>query len=436
MKRPSGLAYLVLAAVALAPVGLRVLTWSGGRHQTVDEQMADAGRALFVHQWTPRDPLANGGDGLGPVYNAASCVACHQQGGVGGGGPVPRNVTTFTVRAGSGAGEAGQGVVHAFGINFQETLADIDPRLPRRERPTLAELSFVPPESCNALGLMLPRRGAIVMPRGIHVSQRNTPALFGTGLIDQIPASEIIANERWEQRPWGMASPTEERLPVGRALRLADGRIGRFGWKAQSASLGDFVRDACANELGLSNPGHPQPQPLGHPEYRSPGLDLTTEQCDQLTAFVGSLRRPEQRLPEDAKGCQGAAEGRKLFGTIGCADCHKPKVGDVDGIYSDLLLHNMGQELAGGGSYGQPPVPEPDGSPGDGPSPGEWRTPPLWGVADSGPYMHDGRAITLQDAIREHGGQGKRAADRFATLDPEKRYSLINFLQILKAPGR
>jgi CxxC motif-containing protein (DUF1111 family) len=444
MKRPSGLAYLVLAAVALAPVGLRIVTWAAGRHRPLDATLADAGRTLFNHEWTPHDPLANGGDGLGPVYNATSCVACHSQSGVGGAGPVRHNVTTFTVRLPSShrpladADDARQGVVHAHAVNarYQETLADIDRRLPPRERPTLAELDFVPPGHCGPLGLPVPRRGAILMPNGIHVSQRNTPALFGDGLIDQIPASAIIANERAQKLKWPAASFKNETLPRGRALRLADGRIGRFGWKAQSASLGDFVRDACANELGLSNPDHPQPQPLGHPEYKSPALDLTSEQCDQITAFVGSLPRPEERMPADQKMCQRIEFGRRLFATVGCADCHTPKVGPVDGIYSDLLLHNMGEQLAGGGSYGEPPLPEPDGSPGDGPSPGEWRTPPLWGVADSGPYMHDGRALTLQDAIRLHGGQGRSAAQRFAGLGGVDQYALISFLQTLKAPDR
>ena len=75
-----------------------------------------------------------------------------------------------------------------------------------------------------------------------------------------------------------MAPPDGEEVPVGRALRLASGGVGRFGWKAQTASLAEFVRAACANELGLGNPGHPQPRPLGQSVYQEPGLDLTAEQ--------------------------------------------------------------------------------------------------------------------------------------------------------------
>src|SRR5262249_1988689 len=140
--------------------------------------------------------------------------------------------------------------------------------------------------------------------------------------------------------------------------------------KAQMASLSDFVQAACANELGLGNPGQTQPKPIYRQAVTPPlGLDLTADQCNQLTAFCASLSRPSERLPEDVTPNQAAA-GKALFKSIGCADCHTPKLGAVDGIYSDLLLHAMGRDLVGGGSYGEPPVPLPDLPADDGPSPG------------------------------------------------------------------
>jgi CxxC motif-containing protein (DUF1111 family) len=267
------------------------------------------------------------------------------------------------------------------------------------------------------------------------VSQRNTPALFGAKLIDEIPERVIIAMERQEQVRWCLASATNEEVPVGRAFRLPDGRVGRFGWKAQSPSLSEFVQAACANELGLGNPGHPQPAPLSQPSYQSAMLDLTQEQCDQITAYVGSLPRPVERIPRDSTQDHWG-KGRTLFTSVGCADCHTPNLGSVDGIYSDLLLHRMGQDLQGGGSYNDPPRPPlPDEPPSpDGPHPGEWRTPPLWGVADSAPYLHDGRANTLEEAIGMHRGQGTRAATQFQQLNPEEHKELIDFLRSLRAP--
>src|SRR5262249_19675873 len=136
---------------------------------------------------------------------------------------------------------------------------------------------------------------------------------------------------------------------------------------------------------------------------------------------------------------------------IGCAGCHAPQGGDVVGIYSDLLLHDMGQELGDEGSYGdsaddgsdEPLVPRIAGQPGGKqPAPAaprganrrEWRTPPLWGVRDSGPYLHDGRAQTLEEAVALHGGQGAASAQKFMQLAPRERLQVEAFLKSLTAP--
>jgi len=414
--------YLLAMLVALAPPGVRLLLWQKSYSAIVDPEMAQAGEVLFKHDWKPKDPLSPDGDGLGPVFNATSCVACHNQAGPGGGGGLEHNVTTFTVRR---AGEpARQGVVHAFGVQSRETLQDVDPSFQLFSQPTTLE-QVVPLEGR--------RNHCLPFPRGVHLSQRNTPALFGVKLIDEIPERDILAGAKSQKLNWGLAPSDDETVPVGRALHLADGRIGRFGWKAQMASLSDFVQAACANELGLGNPGQAQPTPIYKgASARSVGLDLTAEQCDQLTAFCAALPRPVERLPKDVTAEQ-AVVGKSLFGKIGCAGCHTPKLGSVDGIYSDLLLHSMGPELVGGGSYGEPPIPLPD-LPDDGPSPSEWRTPPLWGVADSAPYLHDGRATTLEEAIQMHKGQGQRAATNYTALQPDERARLIAFLKTLRAP--
>jgi CxxC motif-containing protein (DUF1111 family) len=413
--------FLLIAALALAPAGFRMLTWRAPRPAEIDSDMARAGEVLFNHKWTVHDPLANGGDGLGPVFNANSCVACHNQAGVGGAGDLDHNVTAFIVED-KGQPKAREGVVHlqATSFEFREYLDQVHSALPHQPRLQLTQLVNIPGQHCS---VQQP-------PAGVHISQRNTPALFGAKLIDEIPERDIIAIERKERLKWGLAPSDNEVAPVGRAHRLADGRIGRFGWKAQTASLSDFVQAACANELGLSNPGHPQPTPLGKPSYKQVNMDLTLDQCNQLTAFVASLPRPK----EDTNA--SAHEGQKVFANIGCANCHTPELGSVDGIYSDLLLHRMGQTLQGGGSYGQPPPEDPNSRPHDGPLADEWRTPPLWGVADSAPYMHDGRANTLEEAIKFHGGQAASSAHQFAHLPAAERVELIGFLKSLKAPQK
>jgi CxxC motif-containing protein (DUF1111 family) len=420
MKQPHIGWFLLVASLALAPAGFRMLTWRAPRHADVDSDMARAGQVLFNHEWKAKDPLSNGGDGLGPVFNAKSCKACHNQGGIGGGGDLEHNVTAFIVQHKSDE-KAREGVVHLDAVKGQqkELLSDLHPDLPHSSRLDLTRLVNIPGQHCDV----------VRFPEGIHISQRNTPALFGAKLIDEIPDRDIIAIERKERLKWGLAPSDNESAPVGRSHRLADGRIGRFGWKAQTASLSDFVQNACANELGLSNPGHPQPTPLNKPNYQQVGLDLTLDQCNQITAFVASLPKPQK-----VNDGQSAHDGEKVFANIGCANCHVPDLGSVDGIYSDLLLHRMGQTLIGGGSYGQPPPEDPNSKPHDGPLADEWRTPPLWGVADSAPYMHDGRAKTLQEAIRFHAGQAATSAQRFAQLPVGEQMQLVSFLKSLRAP--
>jgi CxxC motif-containing protein (DUF1111 family) len=428
MKGTSWVWYLLAALLLVGPAGLRVLTWPRTRLQPIDPATAQAGQVLFHHEWTANDPLCNGGDGLGPVYNARSCVACHNQGGPGGGGGTEHNVTVFSIDPERPGERPRTGVVHAHAVKYPETLSQVHPGLPAISRPPLAQVVHKPNSSEPDLRLAL--------PHGVHLSQRNTPALFGANLLDAIPERDIIAGEKAQRLRWGLAPSDTESTPVGRAARLPNGRIGRFGWKAQTASLGEFVQAACANELGLGNPAQDQPAPLSKPGYQPDGLDLTDEQCSQLTTFIASLPRPGEKLPGDVRLHSEAEEGKRVFHSMGCAECHTPDLGGVPGVYSDLLLHRMGQILEGGGtSYGESvPAPEPEKPSPDGPLPDEWRTPPLWGVADSAPYLHDGRAVTLEEAIRLHAGQAALAAQRFSDSSPRKQRQLIAFLQTLRAP--
>lgn len=454
--------YFAFGILVLAPVGLRVLSWSQPQADDLDQAAVEAGRKLFIHEWKENDPLAraNGGDGLGPVYNANSCVACHKQGGLGGAGGLEHNVTNFIVastRNNMPHGVLRQGVVHtdAISAEFRETLTHVDHSLPAISRPTLA--SLLPPGALQRHGMHrkefmievnepapVPPQGPqqdmplvqhggrepLNIPPHVHLSQRNTPALFGARLIDEIPDRVIIAQERLERVRFGMAAPQSRDVPVGRALRHADGKVGKFGWKGQSASLLDFVQAACANELGLGNPAHAQPAPLGKPEFKAVGLDLTNKQCKDMRDFIASLPQPVERNRENPH----VAEGRRLFTEVGCANCHTPSLGSVDGIYSDLLLHRMGEDLQGQGSYHGGSTPSIPDSPGNGPLADEWRTPPLWGIADSGPYLHDGRAATLKQAIEMHGGQAQSSARRFGALSPVEQGRLITFLESLRAP--
>ena len=407
---------------------------------------AAMGRELFTREWVPDDPRSFGGDGLGPAYNESSCVACHNLGGPGGGGPTHRNVDllTATPLRGGPRGDAGglmpeaihpgfrdarSIVLHRFGTDpgyaswRQGLLEKDDPPVdrPSAEDEIQAIRRRAGASAARQNRLIAPGR-AVSDPRDgviLSLSQRNPPALFGVGLMEAIPESAIRAAADLKNPDWPLVH--------GRVSRLPGGRLGRFGWKAQVPSLRDFVLSACASELGLEVPDHHQarlPAASGAP---AKGLDLSAAQCDALVAFVAGLRGP---APDGTVAAPGVEAGRALFAGAGCANCHAPSLGPVEGIYSDLLLHDMGPDLADRGSYYGPVEAEAAG----GANGREWRTPPLWGLRDSAPYLHDGRAATLEEAVALHGGEGGLSARRFFELPPRKRLLIQAFLRSLAVP--
>jgi CxxC motif-containing protein (DUF1111 family) len=411
----------------------------------------ERGRALFTHAWTPRDPRSRAGDGLGPVFNATSCVACHDKGGPGGAGGTDRNIEIIT--AIDSFNPTGGGFFYAFAMDFGAGRFEYrigDPssasnRTPSRIDPALA--GAVHPGFRRASSLMLHRFGtdptyqswreSVPGNHGrvvVQTSERNPTPLFGLGRIDAIPDSVIEAAAKPK-----VSAGTRIK---GRIGRTEDGRVGRFGWKAQTATLAEFVHSAAANEVGLEVPGHHQGADPRLPGLEAPGLDLDQADCEALVAFVRALPAPVTLPPADAKGAAQVKGGESTFKAIGCAACHLPKLGDVAGLYSDLLLHDMSPRLADTGTYGvfvagaaDAPAPRNPGL--DGPATvGEWRTPPLWGLRDSAPYLHDGRASTVAEAIALHGGEGSASASRFAQLSPRRRQQLESFLMSLAAPGQ
>ena len=148
-------------------------------------------------------------------------------------------------------------------------------------------------------------------------------------------------------------------------------------------------------------------------------------------SYIRALPAPVVIDPDGPQGTQDMRDGRRLFDDVGCATCHAPSLGDVRGMYSDLLLHDLGQSLSDpGSSYG---IDGPDTP--LAPRPREWRTPPLWGYRDSGPYLHDGRAQDLEEAVALHEGQAQASARQFFALTPRERAQVEAFLKSLVAPS-
>ncbi|MGE0696243.1 MAG: di-heme oxidoredictase family protein [Pirellulales bacterium] len=403
---------------------------------------AQLGHILFVRQWDEHDRMSATGDGLGPMFNERSCAACHNQGGLGGSGSAEQNVellclvpTQSVTRIDRKLFVAQAGMVHpAFVVNDTTALPTI----------VLHRSSTDPVYAAwrqTLVGMLA--RGAAMKPKPSFVIrrfERRTPALFGAGLIDSIPPAVLHATAKRQAATAGVR---------GRVALATDGGVGKFGWRGQTASLEQFVLGACANELGIHVASASQARtPFGN--VAAPGDDLNERQCNALVAFVAALPAPVQRKLSSVHEQKAWHAGERLFASLGCAACHPARLGSVAGIYSDLLLHDMGVELSdpagtnvpGRSGFAQvfdatkyyggamdvfvavPPE-----------SQREWRTPPLWGLAVSGPYLHDGRARTLEQAILKHGGEAQAARNKYAALGREDRAKLWAFLYNLGVPA-
>ena len=351
-------------------------------------QLADfaAGRDDFQDPDTPES-------GLGPIFNNVSCVACHSLPAVGGASPT--NETRF------GRMVNGQfDPLTELGGSLLQDFA-IDP----------AYQEVIPPQA-NVIAL------------------RQTTPLFGLGLIEAIPDSVIVQNSA-RPKPDGVSG----RVAIVTDVASGEQRVGRFGWKAQQATLLAFSGDAYLNEVGITSRFFPHDNaPNGDTNLLALG-DLVADPEDEMDPasgkadidrFADFMRylAPPPQLPLTVS----ASAGQSLFGQIGCAVCHTPAmntgtnaVAALDRkpvrLYSDLLLHDMG-------SLG-------DGIAQAAAAPREMRTAPLWGLRASGPYLHDGRAATADEAIRGHDGEARVARDRYRWLSPTQKQQLLDFLNSL-----
>ena len=364
-------------------------------------------------------------NGLGPLYNNTSCGRCHGRDGRGlaliGVGASSQSLVRVSLR--DGDPEVPGGAVPVPGIGTQVQNHAVFGRDPEarvavewrdRERTYADGTRYTLREPM--LGLEQVDGTPIdVGGGGVMTSLRQPPAVFGLGLLEAISVATL---ESW-------ADPDDDDGDgiSGRINKVWDARrgiavVGRFGHKANQPNLLQQSAAAYVNDMGVTSPYFPG-------DDGSADIDLDTV---ELSAFyVRTLAVPAPLELSDE-----AARGRELFSDFGCAGCHRSEVetGDhpLDVLayqaiqpYTDLLLHDMGEELA-------------DGRPDFQADEREWRTPPLWGIGlvqtvqpGSG-YLHDGRARNLAEAILWHGGEAERAREEFRTADEAERDALIDFL--------
>ena len=341
------------------------------------------GRAVFSRVFEPET-------GLGPLFNANACAECHEDPAVGGAGDeIEVHATAFDEQRGVCDDLSDQG----------------GPVIQLHATPALA-----------ALGI----DQEPFPPRATARAFRATPAIFGRGLLDAVPDAEILAHADPDDRDGDGIS--------GRPNRTADGRVGRFGRKANFATLREFNSGAFLAEQGITNPEAPtegtiggEPIPAGVDPVADPEIDQAT--LDQADAFVRFLA-----APSPLRGGDNERHGSDVFSRIGCAACHVPTLRTGPSpiaalsnrefaAYSDLLLHDMGPDLA-------------DICLGLA-APAEFRTEPLIALRFATHFLHDGRATTLDQALAQHGGEAAGARDRFKALSPADSAALLAFLKSL-----
>jgi len=354
---------------------------------TYESEQFVLGQALFNRTFTPEE-------GLGPLFNQVSCSSCHDLPTSGGHGAEP--VTKVS--------------------DFDEHTKC---NLLKEDGGDLLQASVVP--ALRTAGI-LPER---IPVSATAVTELRAPALYGIGLVEAIEDEDILIKADPDDQDGDGIS--------GRPGLGPDGSLGRFGSKAQHATLSEFIENAIRGEMGLTTPAHPveeMPNGLPLPEGSDPVPDPEIETSDLtlLSAYIGFLAQPPRRTLDSPEDQVASEEGRQIFANIGCATCHTPTL--VTGnhqssalnrkrfrIYSDLLLHDMGPELA---SICAP-----------GASPSEWRTTRLVGLYLRSEFLHDGRARSVRDAILMHGGEAESARYRFQDLTPELQQSVLLFLRTL-----
>ena len=394
------------------------------------------GNSFFNRNWVTAPASANGRDGLGPTFNAQSCSSCHLHDGRGrppqdardperglllrlsvGDPPRPVRLYGSQLQDRAVAGVPAEGRIRITHAARRGRYGDGTPYTLLAPRYAVEDGAFGP------------------LPRGAQISPRVAPPVFGVGLLEAV----------WEPTVLEHADPADEDRDgiSGRPNRVAGERgsggakaLGRFGWKANVATVEQQNAGAFAGDIGITSPifgdENCPPGQRACARARTGGRpEIDARKLERVTLYTRALAVPARR----DVGAERTDAGERQFAALGCGSCHLPTLqtggSDIAGLrdqlirpYTDLLLHDMGRGLADG---------RPDGLA----SGSEWRTAPLWGIGlvavvnRHTRFLHDGRARNLEEAILWHGGEARAARERFRLLAARERRDLVAFLESL-----
>jgi CxxC motif-containing protein (DUF1111 family) len=390
------------------------------------------GNSYFNQNWLSAPSTQATRDGLGPLFNARSCSGCHFKDGRGHPPESGEAFVSVLVRV-SLAADGGRALSHPrYGAQIQDhALPGVAPEAAPALHYEEVRGAFPDGErySLRRPRVTLEQPGYGAFEPELLLSMRAAPALIGAGMLEAVPESEILTH----------ADPSDADHDgiSGRANRLQNGALGRFGWKAETPSIRVQVAAAFVEDMGLTTPlsaadncSPAEPACAALPNGGSP--EVTPDIFEAVVSYARTLAVPARREPERANVRRGALG----FEAAGCNKCHVrtlhtgrvmdlPELSDLTlHPYTDLLLHDMGEGLS-------------DHRPSFAADGGEWRTPALWGlglvdkVNQHREFLHDGRARGVNEAVLWHAGEAEAAKRAFMQLPRAAREDLIAFVESL-----
>lgn len=405
---------------------------------TFDERVTfGVGNSLFNQSWVTAPASTTARDGLGPLFNSRNCSACHFKDGRGRPPVFDGELDTgLLVRLSiPGTAPNGGNLGHpVYGTQFQDnSILTVE-----KEGTLIVTYEEVPityPDG-NQVSLQKPVYSFADLNYGpldnVQISPRVAQQMIGLGLLDAIPESTLMT----------FADPSDANNDgiSGRPNMVYDVesngvKVGRYGWKANQPTIKQQVAGAFSGDLGITSPIFPDencPSGINCSEIPNGGSpEINEENLNNVTFYSSTLSVPARRDVDDEE----VLRGKQLFNDISCAACHIPKIetgahpiavlaNQTIRPYTDLLLHDMGEDLA-------------DNAPDFDANGNEWRTQPLWGIGliqtvnDHTNLLHDGRARNIEEAILWHGGEAETSKNDFMNLSASERNQLITFINSL-----
>ena len=420
-----------------------------------EEATFKLGNALFTKLWVSSPSSTQASDGLGPLFNARACQSCHLKDGRGHPPEGEADSTSMFLRLARPArtDQEREAISDYRKLNFPdavygEQLQDL--AVPGLKSEGRMKISYteVPVTLAGGEVVKLRKPSYSVTDLGygpiegdVTLSPRVAPPMIGMGLIQASHDSDILAKADPDDKDGDGISGKPSMV---RDHKTGELKLGRFGFKAQNASIRDQSSSAFAGDMGISTPDDPfdhgdctkaQAECLAMPtgvQQRLGPVEAPDPVLPLVTFYSENLAVPARR----EMGDKVVLKGKELFYKAGCTDCHTPKfvtrrdpgnkaqAFQLIWPYSDFLLHDMGEGLADGQQVGVA-------------TGAEWRTQPLWGIGLTKTvnghtfFLHDGRARNLTEAILWHGGEAQKARDAFAALNKQDREALTKFLESL-----